>query len=432
MAIVLVRNKVSPARWAAFEILQKVEAGVFSSVLLAADDHRLEPHDRGLCHELVLGVLRWQFYLDKIIEHYSNRKIKSLDPAVAIALRLGLYQLRFLKRIPASAAVNESVKLVEAVRLSSARAFVNAILRRAGREPDYDPAESISDPIERIAVATSHPLWLIERWANSFGLEEAEKFARANNEIPAVAFRIVKSKADESDILAKLSMAGLTVEQSAVAANAWRTSSGSPLLRALADTGQIYLQDEASQLVAETVAALGGQCVLDLCSAPGGKTTLIAERTGALVVASDISARRLDTVIKSVAGQQLERVSPMLLNASRSLPFQPGSFDTVLVDAPCSGTGTLRHNPEIRWRITGKDIAGLAYQQVHFLTNAAKVVKRGGHLVYSTCSVETEENEDVIGRFLEITEKFKPAGTVRTWPHRDGTDGFFMTVFERD
>ena len=428
----MVRNKVSPARWAAFEVLQKVEAGVFSSVLLAADDHRLEPNDRGLCHELVLGVLRWQFNLDKVIEHYSNRKIKSLDPAVVIALRLGLYQLRFLTRIPASAAVNESVKLVEAVRLSSARAFINAILRRAGREPDYDPAAALTDPVEKIAVATSHPAWLIQRWANSFGLEETEKFARANNEIPAVAFRVVKSKADESDILAKLRTAGLMVEPSAVAKNAWRTSSGSPLLRALADTGQIYLQDEASQLVAETVAALGGQRVLDLCSAPGGKTTLIAEKTDALVVSGDLSVRRLETVIKLVAGQQLERVSPMLLDASRSLPFQPGSFDTVLVDAPCSGTGTLRHNPEIRWRITADDMTGLALQQVQFLTNAAKLVKPGGHLVYSTCSVETEENEDVARRFLETTEKCRQSGTVRTWPHRDGTDGFFMTVFDRD
>ncbi|PYS68555.1 MAG: hypothetical protein DMF69_19840, partial [Acidobacteria bacterium] len=214
--------------------------------------------------------------------------------------------------------------------------------------------------------------------------------------------------------------------------HAWRTSTGSPLLRALADTGQIYLQDEASQFVAETVATVAGTHVLDLCSAPGGKTTLIAEKSSGLVVSSDMSTRRLETVIKLVAGQRLERVAPLLLDASKSLPFQSGSFDTVLVDAPCSGTGTFRHNPEIRWHITAADIAGLALQQVQFLKNAAQVVKTGGHLVYSTCSVETEENEDVVRLFLESTEKFKQSRTVRTWPHRDGTDGFFMAVLERD
>ena len=158
MAIVLVKSKeISPARVAAFNILQQVENGAFSSVLLAAENPHLQPLDRALCHELVLGVLRWQLFLDKIVEHFSKRRIESLDPAVRIALRLGLYQLRFLTRVPASAAVNESVSLVRAARLSSATAFVNAVLRRAVREKEYDPAAEIIEPLEKIAVQTSHP-----------------------------------------------------------------------------------------------------------------------------------------------------------------------------------------------------------------------------------------------------------------------------------
>ena len=170
MAIVLANGKeISPARLAAFNILQQVETGAFSSVLLAAEEPRLQTTDRALTHELVLGVLRWQLLLDKIVEHYSKRPLESLDRSVRIALRLGLYQLRFLTRIPASAAVNESVSLVRLARLSSATGFVNALLRRAIREPDYDPASEVSDELERISIQTSHPRWLIERWAKALG-----------------------------------------------------------------------------------------------------------------------------------------------------------------------------------------------------------------------------------------------------------------------
>jgi 16S rRNA (cytosine967-C5)-methyltransferase len=438
------RNSVSPARWSAFEILRKVEDGGFSSVLLATQEPKLEPADRALCHELVLGVLRRQLNLDKIIEHYSNRKIDKLDRSVVIALRLGLYQLRFLTRIPVSAAVNESVNLVHAARLSSARAFVNAVLRRAAREGDYDPASTESDPILRIAVATSHPRWLIQRWVNSFGLEQAESFAKANNETPPIAFRVVRTKANQSDVVARLSRAGLAMEPSDIAQDAWRVSGGAQILRELALNGEIYLQDEASQLVAEVVDVSDGDRVLDLCAAPGGKTTLIADRAAnAFVVGSDVSASRLATVARAVSAQQLKGVSLLLSDASQPLPFSANSFDRLLVDAPCSGTGTLRHNPEIRWRISEENITRLAAQQIHFLENAVQVIRPGGWLVYSTCSVETEENEDVVTKFLERHEELRqvplkanspwvtPSGALRTWPQRDGTDGFFVAAFEK-
>ena len=432
MAIALAKE-ISPARLAAFNILQQVETGAFSSVLLASEEQNLQLADRALCHELVLGVLRWQRYLDKITEHFSKRRITSLDLAVRIALRLGLYQLRFLTRIPASAAVNESVSLVRVARLSSATAFVNALLRRAIREAEYNPAADVSDPLERIAVQTSHPSWLIDRWAKSFGVAEAEAFALANNIVPPTVFRVVATKANEPDVVSKLRGAGATLERSEVVEGAWRVSGATSLLRELSAVGEIYLQDEASQLVAQIVDAKSGERVLDLCAAPGGKTTQLADRSGdhALIVAGDLSGTRLSIVIATMRLHGLESISPVRLDATEQLPFAPRSFDKVLVDAPCSGTGTLRRNPEIRWRLSAADIELLAERQKRILRRAVEMVKPGGRLVYSTCSVELDENEQVIQDVLASDDRFRPLNTIRTWPHREGSDGFFVATFER-
>ena len=416
---------------AAFKILQQVEGGAFSSVLLAAEEPGLQAVDRALCHELVLGVLRRQLLLDKILEHFSRRRVEGLDLPVRIALRLGLYQLRYLTRIPASAAVNESVNLVRMARLSSAAAFVNALLRRAVREPEYDPSAAVSDPLAQVALRTSHPAWLIERWASWLGLDQAETFAQANNLVPPTAFRVVAKRVDESTLLAKLSAAGATLEASEIVDGAWRVSGATSLLRELSAAGEIYLQDEASQLVAQLLAAKPGERVLDLCAAPGGKTTMIADRTGdrALVVAADRSATRMETVVTTARLHRLEGIRPVLLDAAEPLPFRRETFARVLVDAPCSGTGTLRRNPEIRWRLSPGDIPVLAEQQKRILRNAIEMVQPGGRLVYSTCSVEREENEEVI---QGLPAALRLLNMVRTWPDREGSDGFFLAVFERD
>ena len=426
MAIVLAKTKeITPARRAAFKILEQVESGAFSSVLLAAEEPKLQPPDRALCHELVLGVLRWQLRLDKIVEHFSKRRIESLDPPVRIALRLGLYQLRYLTRIPASAAVNESVSLVRAARLSSATTFVNAVLRRAIREADYDPASEIADPLERIAINTSHPRWLIERWTTSFGLETTEAFAQANNTVPPTSFRVVKHRAIEADVLERLRSAGATLEQSNIAQGAWRVSGATAIVRELSLAGEIYLQDEASQLVPQVLNAAPGDRVLDLCAAPGGKTTLIADRAEdkALIIASDRFPGRLATVIATTKLHHLQSIKPLLLDATHPLPFAPATFDKILVDAPCSGTGTLRGNPEIRWRLSPSDITAFAQQQKRLLINALEVLKPGGRLVYSTCSVELEENEEVLDQIRAFDRRHP---RLRSWPHTHGCDGFFI------
>lgn len=450
------RRSVSASRRAAFEVLRRVEEeGAFAAVLLASTTAGLRADDRALCYELVLGCLRRQLWLDKLIEHYAKRDPERLDAPVRRALRLGLYQLRFLTRIPASAAVNESVNLAYEARLRSAANFINAVLRRATREPDYDPATQATTELERLAINTSHPAWLVERWLKFFDASEVESFAHANNETPPVAFRINSLRANAEEVIERLRGAGVESRPSRIAPDAWRIegaggagggAAASSLLRALAGEGAIYMQDEASQLVAHVLGARAGERVLDVCAAPGSKTTHIAalSHDKAFIVAGDLHAHRLRTLGESAARQGLEKIQLIAYDAeSAPLPFVAGAFERVLVDAPCTGTGTLRHNPEIRWRITQADIAELAARQRRILAHAAQAVSVGGRLVYSTCSVEPEENEEVVSAFLATHAAFKlsrtdvpeqlltTGGAARTWPQRDGTDGFFVAAFER-
>ena len=441
---------LSPARRAAFDILRRVESeGAYASSLLAATDDRLRADDRALCYELVLGVLRRQSWLDGVLEHFANRRMVAVDLPVRLALRLGLYQLRLLSRIPTSAAVNESVNLVRAAGLQSAASFANAVLRRASREPDYDPVTSVSDPVAKLAIETSHPQWLIEHWIGAFGFDEAAALARANNEPAPVAFRLtartIGNEDDAQRITTQLTAAGVELRPSKIAPNSWRAIGHRPApLRELSRDGLIYLQDEASQLVTHLLGAQPGDRVLDVCAAPGSKSTHAATLVpAAFVVAADLHEHRLRTLRELAAIQGNDSIQVVIHDATCDLPFVEASFDRVLVDAPCSGTGTLRRNPEIRWRIRQADIAELASKQERILANAAKVVRPGGTLLYSTCSLEKDENETVAERFIKEHAEFtqlRPdvapellteSGAIRTWPHRQDVDGFFMIVFRR-
>lgn len=441
---------LSPARRAAFDILRRVEGeGAYASSLLAVADESLRGDDRALCYELVLGVLRRRSWLDSVLEHFANRRMEAVDLPVRLALRLGLYQLRLLSRIPPSAAVNESVNLVRAAGLTSAASFANAVLRRATREPDYDPVASVSDPVAKLAIDTSQPQWLIERWIGTFGFDEAAALARASNEPAPVAFRLTARTIENQDqaerIINQLIAAGAELQPSKIAPNSWRVIGYRPaLLRELSRAGLIYLQDEASQLVTHLLNAQPGDRVLDVCAAPGSKSTHTATLVPlAFVVAADLYEHRLRTLRELAAMQGNDSIHIVVHDATYDLPFVEASFDRVLVDAPCSGTGTLRRNPEIRWRIRPADIAPLASKQERILANAAKVVRPGGTLLYSTCSLEEDENETVAEHFIKEHAEFtqlRPdvapdllteSGAIRTWPHRQDVDGFFMIVFRR-
>ena len=447
---------LSPARRAAFQILRRVEdERAYASSLLSTVDERLQGADRALCHELVLGVLRRQLWLDTVLEHFAKRRLEKVDLAVKLSLRIGLYQLRFLSRIPPSAAVNESVNLVRAAGVRSASGFTNAILRRAAREANYDPAANVSDPIEKLAIETSHPAWLIERWANLLGLEEAGVLARAHNEHAPVSFRLTNktiAKVGEAQrIIRELTELGAEVRPSKIARNSWRVIGQTPaLLRDLASAGLIYLQDEASQLVAHILDAQPGDRVLDVCAAPGSKTTHIsALAPDSIIIASDLYEHRVRLLRELATAQGNDSLHLAVADATGVLPFAPASFDRVLVDAPCSGTGTLRRNPEIRWRLNARDLPELAAKQNQILTQAAETVRPGGRLLYSTCSLECDENEAVAAAFMSENTEFdqlhlanqrisngaadlaNATGAIRTWPHLHDVDGFFMIAFQR-
>ena len=450
----------SPARRAAFEILRRVELeDAYASTLLVGLDELLRADDRALCHELVLGVLRRRLWLDSTLQHFANRGIEKLDLAVRVALRIGLYQLRFLTRIPPSAAVNESVKLARAASVKSAAGFVNAVLRRATREPDYDPATNVADPVEKLAIQSSHPQWLIQRWVEWFGFDDAAALAGANNAAAPVAFRLttkaLKTAKASRQIIEELAASGAEVSRSLVAPDAWRVSSygtsrdservnASELLRQLSRNGLVFLQDEASQLVAHLLAAKAGDRVLDVSAAPGSKTTHIAAlEPRAMIVAGDLHEHRVRTMRDLATTQGADPIQLVIHDATIDLPFADASFDRVLVDAPCSGTGTLRHNPEIRWRLKPDDLAELASKQKRILANAAAMVRGGGLLLYSTCALEPDENEAVVRDFIKGHADFHPAplaappnlrtetGAIRTWPHRHDVDGFFIVALRR-
>lgn len=425
---------ISPARTAAFDILLRVEHDrAFSSVLLPSFEAKLSGIDSALCHELTMGTLRRRMSLDREIDSFSSGK--KIDIEVRIALRLGLYQLRHLSRVPAYSAINDSVDLVGRSGKRSAKGFANAILRRAARETvDF----TFANETERLAVGTSHPEWLVKKWSLEQGDETAVAIASANNIVPETAFRVTADVTPGVQRLIAIARPSQTVDGCYIA------PANREIYR-LADSGEIYIQDEASQMVARSASIPVNGRFLDICAAPGGKTGLIAkENTNRVAIyAGDLHRTRVDLLRTNCRRQGVIGVHIVQYDAERDLPFVERTFDAVLVDAPCSGTGTIRRNPEIRYFIGPGDIVELSAKQLRILANASKLVKAGGTLTYSTCSLEIEENEHVCERFLSEMPDFEkaiprvadrfltPDGFARTWPHRDGMDGFFLASFRR-
>ncbi len=430
--------KISPARAAAFDVLLRIEtANAYSSILLPQFEAELAAIDRPLCHELVLGVLRRKLYLDRLIETLASQR--RLDAEVRIALRIGIFQMLFLDRIPSHSSINESVELVRRAKKSSAKGFVNAVLRRFQRER---PALAYIDEIESVSIETSHPRWLVERWIRQFGFEETRELCEANNLHAKTAFRVTATGETREQVTREITeMAG--VSSSELVNGCYLVERSSERLRELSESGEIYFQDEGSQLVGQTVIAAGDGMILDICAAPGGKTSQIASRSLNLVVAGDLHPNRVRHLSATCGRQGVENVAIVQYDARHPLPFTLGSFDTVFVDAPCSGTGTIQQNPELRYSLGESDIVELTNKQLLILQNASELVASSGTLIYSTCSIETEENEVVSTKFMEANRQFdnsEPAvptrfmtgdGFARTMPHRDGIGGFFISIFRQ-
>jgi len=391
---------VSPARAAAFEILLRVarEESYAAELLHSAHCAKLSSRDHGLATELVMGVLRWQSVLDQRVAAASSQTIERLDGEVRAALRLGVYQLQFLSRVPARAAIFESVELVKAARKRSAASFVNAVLRKIAKDSAENIFAKIGESPDAITLArnAAHPPWLVARWTEHYGLEAARQICAHGQTVPGTAIHI---HGDQSE--AELAAAGVQLAPGRLLSGARRVVSGDVTAIRAHREGRVSVQDEGSQLVG--LLAGRGEVILDCCAAPGSKTALLARRNPrAKVFATELHPHRA-RLLHSLS--RLPNVHVVAADA-RHLPFS-FAFDRILADVPCSGTGTLARNPEIKWRLKAEDLHDLQSRQVAILKSVLAQLAIRGRLVYSTCSMEREENEAVVEAALEGAAEFK-------------------------
>ena len=453
---------ISPARKAAFDILLRVERhDAYASELLHSTRlDLLSPADRGLATEIVMGVLRWRSRLDREIEAAAGRRLEKLDAEVLAALRMGEYQLRYLDRIPAHAAINDSVELVKRARKASAAPFVNAVLRKLaavspthpknaderGTQPSVPIAASQAMAPAALAREFAHPEWLVERWARDFGLERAAAICSYDQRVPETAIRV-----DAPAVEAELRDEGIELAPGVLVTGARIVAAGEITRTRAFREGRVFIQDEASQLVALLVGT--GSRLLDCCAAPGGKTAALAARNPtAQIVAAEIHAHRAQLLRERVRAANVE-----VINADALALPADNEFDRVLADVPCSGTGTLARNPEIKWRLEPEGLSDFHARQIAILRAALQKLAHGGRAVYSTCSLEREECEAVAEEVLrdntgyrlldcrEELERLRGAGDLawrdlnslisgkflRTIPGVHPCDGFFAALVER-
>jgi 16S rRNA (cytosine967-C5)-methyltransferase len=446
-------DSLSPARKAAFQILLTVERSRAhaDNLLLGKQVSVLSAADRNLATALVLGVLRWQIPLDEKVRSLLNRPKAKLDAEVQIALRMGAFQLIHLDRIPARAAIDESVELAKQAGHRFASGMVNAVLRKLAGTQTADQDTSF-------AAEQAYPRWLVDRWLQFYGTEATHAICEHGQRQPALAIRVMGKDSE-----AELRHDGIEAAPGQLLKFARIVTHGEIAASAVLREGQARVQDEGSQLVAEIAASCGSDTspvtrILDACAAPGGKTLILAEGLRqARIVACEASEQRLAQMRKRLASYT--RIECRLADASTL--NEEATFDLALVDAPCSGTGTLGRNPEIRYRLRPEDLAHQAERQRAILAAAVRAVRPGGWIVYSTCSLEPEENDQVVASVLADGAKVRqvslesciaklaqldlllpsaindvracltPEGALRLLPDRFNTDGFFIALLER-
>ncbi|MDO3409378.1 16S rRNA (cytosine(967)-C(5))-methyltransferase RsmB [Saccharibacillus sp. CPCC 101409] len=441
------------AREVALNVLAGVEEdAAYSNLLLnrALQRAELSPADSGLATELVYGTIARQATLDYFLNRFIKSGVKRLNPWVRSLLRMSLYQIRYLDRIPPHAAVNEAVEIAKKRGHQGIASMVNGVLRSILREegeltlPDDLPAA------ERIALEHSHPLWLVERWIAQYGEETAEAVCAANNQPPKTSLRVNTLRGSREELLGELEAEGRTVRASELSPLGVIVESGGNL----ADDhgyrdGRFSIQDESSMLVAEALAPEPGMKVLDCCAAPGGKTAHIAEKmqNRGEIVANDLHEHKQGLIAEQAERLNLSCVETSVGDAlTLKDRYEPASFDRVLLDAPCSGFGVIRRKPDLRWAKTPDDAASIAKLQRQLLGSVAGLVKPGGILVYSTCTIEREENQRAVAEFLRdhaefVSEPFdvpslenapQTGGAgMQILPHQFGSDGFYIARLRR-
>ncbi|HET6955904.1 MAG TPA: 16S rRNA (cytosine(967)-C(5))-methyltransferase RsmB [Vicinamibacterales bacterium] len=449
---------IAPARLAAYQILCAVSTGSadLPSAIASARSGLADERDRALAAEIAAGVQRWRSTLDHLVVTFSKRAITRLDPEVLEILRLSIYQLLHLTRVPAAAVVDDAVDLTKRAGKRSASGFVNAILRSVSRRRNSLPlparpsdAGDRAAALEYLSVSLSHPRWLAERWYERLGLDAAESWMRFNNTPGSVTLRANRLRTTRDELIGRLAADEILVHPTDYAPDGLVVDEGHPLRGPLRDEGAFVVQDEASQLVPLLAGDEALARVLDTCASPGGKTTALAAlmNGGGLLVACDVRERRIELLRRTVAASGAANIRIVQADFLQSAPFT-SAFQCVLVDAPCSGLGTLRRDPDIRWRRHEQDLSPLAAAELTMLQRAAACVAPGGRLVYATCSSEPEENEGVVDAFLATTSGFAPLhaaqatarldprlvdprGHLRTQPHLHRLEAFFGAVFER-
>lgn len=441
-------------RSAAFEILLRIDKErSYADILIDRElsSGFLQGPDRGLLTELVYGVLRRQGTLDYIINRFSKQKSDRLERSVLVLLRIGLYQIFYLDRVPVSAAVNETVKLAK-VLAPRASGFVNAVLRSADRERDdiaYPDKEK--DPVGYLSTFYSHPSWLVAGWIGQLGFAEAESLAKAMAEPPPLTIRTNTLKTSREELMERLASEGVQCEATRFSPLGVRiiTAGSVARLQSFRD-GLFTVQDESSQLAVMFLSPEPGEKVLDACAAPGGKATHMAQLMGnsGEIIACDVIGRKLRLIGENAARLGISCIKTVPLDTASPLnSIKDPSFQRILLDAPCSGLGVIRRNPEGKWWKTAADVAELVRGQKTILENLAGYLKRGGILLYATCSTTREENEAVIDDFLSrhsdfvledlrilfpaYGELFTEQGCFRGWPHRQGMDGFFAARLKK-
>ena len=447
---------VSPARIAAFKALSAVarESADLPSALAHSRDRLHDDRDRALTATIVTGTLRWQRTLDHLIAHVANRPLSKLDAAVVVIARLSVFQILHLDRVPASAVVDDAVNLTRTAKLPSAAGFVNALLRSTLRQRHRLPLPERpatidarrEDALGYLGITLSHPDWLAARWLDRWGFEQTERWMQFNNRPAPLTLRANRLRASREMVQRALDTEDVITEQTRYAPDGLVVTSGNPLRRP--GDGTFLVQDEASQLVALTLNAQPGERILDLCASPGGKTVAIAAsmNDSGLLVASDVRPKRVALMRDTIRLSGATHVSLVQVPMERGLPFAP-VFDRVIVDAPCSGLGTLRRDPDIKWRRNEDELAVLAATQIDLLTRAASIVRPGGRIVYATCSSEPEENDEVVRAFLArhpewhvvdlrpqapagLREVLDEHGTLRTLPFAHGLEAFYAVAIE--
>ncbi|MCX6544715.1 MAG: 16S rRNA (cytosine(967)-C(5))-methyltransferase RsmB [Acidobacteria bacterium] len=440
---------ISPARLAAYRTLRAVgDPHVDLATTIELHRRRLaDERDRALAAEIALGTLRWRAALDHVIAWAGHRLIGAFDPDVLDLLRLSAYQLLHLDRVPASAVVHDAVDLCRHEGKTSASGAVNAILRHISRDRGQFPMPTERDQLDYLAIAMSHPRWLAARWLDRLGFDTAVQWVRFNNQQAPLMLRANRIKTSRDDLARELAALGVTTAPARYAADGLAVTGGNPLTTPVASSGRFVVQDESSQLVAAYAGVCAGEMVLDACAAPGGKTSQMAADLGhgaGRLVAADVRPRRIRLLAQALRATGANAVHVVGADLLAAAPFGP-IFDCVLVDAPCSGLATLRRDPDVKWRRVESDLASNASRQGRMLESAAAVVRAGGRLVYSTCSTEPEENEEVITAFLEARPDFHlesprdsragvppgvmacvdPSGCLRPTPHQHGLEPFF-------